>query len=210
MENACCAECGLLGLRDTMHRGIVEAEADYRKTASIPSVPTLQRSGIAAYGDLPVCLARKKVFDSVTKDKRTAELSKRFRCPSFVEWQQGFSPKEHMEMQFQQKLIDAQRDRDEADRKWREQQAEAERRWRESQSLREHDWRQDDIKLTKSLAKQSIWATLLAALIGFSAAIAGVWVNEALRRDRPAEQGARGQQGPREQPGDTVSLEETK
>src|SRR4029434_9695060 len=52
-------------------------------------------------------------------------------CDEFTPWMQGFTPKEHVEMQQEQARLHWQKRREEADRRWREEQADQAHRWRQ-------------------------------------------------------------------------------
>jgi len=57
-------------------------------------------------------------------------INEEIECESFMEWRQGFTPKEHREMLDRERLLKWQAEREEEDRKWREEQRKADRCWR--------------------------------------------------------------------------------
>ena len=77
-------------------------------------------------------------------------------CEAFTQWRQGFTPKEHAEMDDRKRERDWQREMAKEDRKWREDQA----------SLAEE--RHNESMRTASRV------SLLSAVIGFAAALAAV------------------------------------
>lgn len=125
-----CSQCGLLGARSSLTRQIIEAESVFREEGSIPNAPQPGGGGgMPSIDNLPVCLARKRNFRELAHGKAGPNslrplLSETHDCDSFIEWQQGFSPKEHAEL----KQLDEQR---EWQRKCEKDQAERDRKWRQ-------------------------------------------------------------------------------
>jgi hypothetical protein len=89
-----CADCGFLAVRNIYSRGLEEAEKTFRDTGAQPTTVTHNTDGTLII----------------------------IGCDEFTEWQQGSSPKEHREMMDRKEMLKWQADREDADKKWREQQ----------------------------------------------------------------------------------------
>lgn len=130
-----CADCGLLALRNNeMHR-LVEADFRYREEG----IPRRNQQGVVIYDIVPVCFVREVNFHEEIGDRPKDKaaplvLRKERECKSFMPWCQGYSPKEHIEMNILQEQRDWQLRREEEDRRWRASQAEQEQEWRREQS----------------------------------------------------------------------------
>lgn len=130
-----CVDCGFLALRNSRARELDEAEDLYRRTGDV----TLDGDYLR-HERLPICFARTwnlrdefhkhiaEEYDVVDRERwlrspqpehTLAIINKERRCSGFVEWQQGFTPKEHRE------ILDRQEQRD-----WQERQRRDERKWR--------------------------------------------------------------------------------
>jgi hypothetical protein len=115
-----CADCGLLAVRHFESRRLDEVEEDSRKTWQFIQIGVQ----ITTYKNVPICIARawdlKKECgtdgDSVGSDIALKVINKDRKCGSFEKWHQGFSPKEHKEMQQVEALRKWQEDRLGADR----------------------------------------------------------------------------------------------
>ena len=114
-----CSECGLLASRNVQSRQLEETE---RRTRDEGYVDT-------AYREAPICLARANdlwVESGITAqtvcygnvDEIRLAIQKERICQPFVEWKQGFTPKEHQEMIDRKVMLEWQAKREEADRKW--------------------------------------------------------------------------------------------
>ena len=197
-----CADCGFFAQRNKISREIVEAEDRFRshgemavKASSNPSHgdPLFGPATEAIYDSFPVCFMRVVDF---RKEKPEMEFNLRLRvevasserdCVSYTPWKQGFSPKEHFEMN----LLDAQRtwqvERDREDKEWRNQQAAQEHQWREQQAAKERQWRLEDHEAAKADARenrirhwQNIAVGLFVAILSVVATLAAVWLGKLL------------------------------
>ena len=135
-EKVKCADCGFLVLRDGGTREMLEAELEFRQTA---------KHG-PKYESIPFCLERAANLpveyrnNKVENPSALLEILEQDRsCESFVEWQQGFTPKEHKEMLQEAELRKWQTEREDADREWRDRKDELERADRDSRDKEERE-----------------------------------------------------------------------
>jgi hypothetical protein len=125
-----CADCGFLAVRNIYSRGLEEAEKTFRDTGAQPTTVTHNTDGtliiIGSYEDEPLCFMQacnlKKEFYKPLNSSVPIVLHEDRECDEFTEWQQGSSPKEHREMMDRKEMLKWQADREDADKKWREQQ----------------------------------------------------------------------------------------
>ena len=154
-----CAECGFLTLRDEATGLLVEVIDDYRVSGRVPDIAAYRR-----YHNYPICFAMawdlipeveeaaqsqvteqnndwgEYVLEVITKDRDCVTTDKTL---GYTKYQQGFTPKEHMEMLDRQWLLDFQSRREQADREWREEQRHLDLEWREEQekkASKRHRW----------------------------------------------------------------------
>ncbi|MCP3682601.1 MAG: hypothetical protein GY861_07925 [bacterium] len=93
-----CGRCGFLALRNLHTRNLDEVGEDIRNTGELPHNP--HRKGFYLYERNPICFAMEiNIFDEQDKDRFLRYLNEIKSCDSFIEWKQGFTPKEHSEMQ---------------------------------------------------------------------------------------------------------------
>src|SRR5208283_6219495 len=106
-----CSECGFLAARNLYTRQLEEVEKEYRDNGASPTKPfpdgveMMSISGIRNVYGLPVCFARAFPLDQEIMASASSKdngiltvINQERQCPSFVKWQQGFTPKEHQEM----------------------------------------------------------------------------------------------------------------
>jgi len=135
MEKHKCTDCGLLAARNSQTRELEEMQEDYRFTGKAPmwSVEVPRRvTGIVAdwvgkegLSD-PLCFIRAWNLSSEFKAEGTGTsaekclriLGKERECSSFIEWQQGFTPKEHREMMNRERMLKWQAEREDKDKEW--------------------------------------------------------------------------------------------
>lgn len=179
-----CKDCGLLAHRHRETRELREVEQLFRDERQFSPVDAGER-----YAGNPLCVGMVETFASNVDDQRN-QFEQERSCSRFIQYQMGFSPKEHMEMNFLERQEERHRRWDEEDRKWRqeqaakneswldrqaridqewrERQAADERQWRRKEARRERKWRKEDLKLAKANTRSN-WA---AGLIGFFGALA--------------------------------------
>jgi hypothetical protein len=160
-----CADCGYLAVKNYHTRELIEAEAAIRQTGRQPGSICLPGTPDLVYDLTPICFAL--AYDLRTECGRPGnpeQLAEAFLrvireprlCTYITKWRQGFSPKEHMEMQIleqQKRHAEEQRQRDLAwqeerrkedrdnrrqDLEWQAKQAQlAEKRWNKEHSLQQ-------------------------------------------------------------------------
>lgn len=94
-------------------------------------------------------------------------------CKRFREWQPGFSPKEHREMEIVEEQRKYNRQMLEEERQWREQQAEAERNWREGDREARKIEAQGVEKRHQQDVQAADWRFWIGFLLALIVAIAG-------------------------------------
>jgi hypothetical protein len=159
----CCRNCGFLALRNAETMELPEADSHFRDTGGLRN-SIQQRS----FEPRPVCFVRANNLPVEVGETHPVDIVKKViqesrDCDCFMEWQQGFTPKEHFEMNLLQKERERQDQRDKDDREWRTAQAE-----------QAHRWHQEDMALARESMRTGIRTSLLAAIIGFVAAIVAV------------------------------------
>lgn len=137
-----CSECGYLSWRSPS--GFEEVDESNRGRFTIQSRP-------------PLCFLREPSFaEERSIIRKTEELydpnmidgliHRERECDSFTVWSQGFTPKEHLEMSFMQKLREMESARDASRQEWQErvfsQQADRDEKWRKEDrdATRRNTW----------------------------------------------------------------------
>jgi hypothetical protein len=159
-----CSECGFLSLRLDDSKHLIEAHEKTRRTGEV----------LANNEIIPACFVRSANLSAELAGRKATYITAREiiqsdrECNQFIEWQQGFSPKEHSEMLQQKMLLE-----------WQRQMAEDERQWRENQAATARAWRKEDQAAAETAMKAqrySGWAiavwTLVSAGITWLIAIA--------------------------------------
>lgn len=171
-----CAECGFLAARNITTRELEEAEDTFREKGIPPNIIDDDGRLRPKHEQLPLCFAQRYNLRDEFKEfagKDSADylsvfnvLNEERECEAFRKWQQGFTPKEHMEMQREERRMNFQAEREDADRKWREEQRREDLRWREEQeekAEKRHRW---DLIILGVVATLIICiATIVAAYI---------------------------------------------
>jgi hypothetical protein len=99
-------------------------------------------------------------------------------CDEFTPWMQGFTPKEHVEMQQEQARLHWQERREEADRRWREEQADQAHRWRQDDQRSEARWRWFELL---------VMAVIVTGVSGFAQIAAALIERGSWFPDKPTE-----------------------
>lgn len=163
-----CGTCGFLALRTLSETSLIEAHTGYRETREMIAI---QGNRGNLYEVWPICFVHKANLkdDCGGKDDKSTvvEVLKKNRndCDGWVEWDQGFSPKEHAEKMYNETLLKMRLEESEADRQWRERQDARDHAWRIEQAERDRDWRKED----RSLAMSNLF---VAAGVGIVSAVA--------------------------------------
>lgn len=125
-----CSECGYLTLRNVETLALEEASDRYRQDACRTT-----KTNRYLHEDSPLCFVRAICFRSLLGDDTSVPnlvsvINQERACDHWIEWMQGFTPKEHAEMLQHEALLEYQRRHDREEREWRERQAERDRLWR--------------------------------------------------------------------------------
>jgi hypothetical protein len=137
---------------------------------------------------IPLCFAMEEQFDrEIGRSSPVAtiqeSLEKDRLCDSFTDWHQGFTPKEHMEMNLLEKQRLLHQKLEEENRKWREEQAEKERLWREDQDGKQKKWHDDEVRHRRMELAVTIVGVILLSI---TAQIASAFIQRgSLFPDRP-------------------------
>ena len=124
-----CADCGYLAVRSKVDYSLGEATSDFREKGMV-AIGRDDRgmNQHPLHENIPLCFTRQPYFRDATKNIKNrdnpfeevkAMIQKDIDCKEFTTWQQGFTPKEHREMQ----SIKEQRE-------WQEKQRKSDRCWR--------------------------------------------------------------------------------
>ena len=102
-----CVDCGYLALRRLVDGDIVEADTNFRESGLAMLGPERQwRCSLE-----PLCFMRQSQLGAQTRGvkfgtKEVVEaIGNEHDCAAFVEWSQGFSPKEHAEAELEAQRI---------------------------------------------------------------------------------------------------------
>ena len=127
-----CANCGYLAVRNKTDYYLGEASIDFRDRGSIAlGTDDKGNNQHPLHEKIPLCFARYHYLGDAIKsiqhkdnpfNEVTTIIQADINCSEFIEWQQGFTPKEHREMVDRDKMLKLQNDREVADRKWRDKQ----------------------------------------------------------------------------------------
>ncbi|MCE9565881.1 MAG: hypothetical protein K8U57_27985 [Planctomycetes bacterium] len=141
MPQVRCADCGYLAIRDRQTRELVEVEVGLRKKWELPTLPG---AGFYQYEDFPICLQHKsslRIEKASYRHEEVIDLLQQERdCDGFMEWQHGFSPKEHQEMQLAQELQRQQLAQREQERDWQDRRDTEQRRWQDQLAAEQREW----------------------------------------------------------------------
>jgi hypothetical protein len=123
-----CSECGFLALRNRKNNNLDEADSDFRKKGMVTQVWDDQgRNPHRLYRDIPLCFAGSKYLseqlNNLTEPNNPFKqvslvITKETDCKKFIDWLQGFTPKEHKEMIDEQWKLKQETERRKNDRKW--------------------------------------------------------------------------------------------
>ena len=127
-----CVDCGYLAVRDKETRRLHEAERDETGNVAFPKVRSIASGGILLTKyDLPICFTRNSnllsEYGARPSDAdayniwqaNTQEVLIRERdCSHFTDWLQGFTPKEHLDMNDRKTMLEMEERRRRNDRKW--------------------------------------------------------------------------------------------
>lgn len=168
---ACCSGCGFLCYRDNEDR-LREVNAEVRLLDKLPGQSIMASERTWRLSTKPLCFAMRQELREQIMMQNGAQPEQIFasailmkhNCPEWIEWQQGFSPKEHREMRAAEdirKATEEQRQREEKreqeqrqrDREW-EAKVEADTRtWQAEQARKQqtHEWRTTAAQIVSTL-----------------------------------------------------------
>jgi hypothetical protein len=103
-----------------------------------------------------------------SKERFVTVIGKERTCPKFTEWQQGYSPRDHADMEHERQLREWQEARMKEDRLWREQQDAQNRAFQER--LQSETQR---IQVAEGSRNRTInvWCAIMAAIVVMAAAL---------------------------------------
>jgi hypothetical protein len=124
-----CSDCGYLAARNRDTRELDEVERVFRENGKPPNVTVAGRNPYCRQEIMPLCFARSfdfvDLYNKLTSRRANIEdniatiLNEERHCDSFIEWKQGFTPKEHREMMDRKEMLQWQTEQKKQDRRWR-------------------------------------------------------------------------------------------
>lgn len=164
-----CAGCGFLAVRHKQTRQLLDAELLLRERGYL--LETDPVTGTTAYEPYPICFVQKLNFRIVVGNNPTeAILSATVRepreCDGFTEWQQGFTPKEHLEMIQEKDRLAWQKEREDADREFQSQQVARAEQFQADEAARADKRHKDDIDLYGRGQRAEWWRLFAAVVLG--------------------------------------------
>jgi hypothetical protein len=140
-----CSNCGFLAVRDINTRQLEEVDGTFREWGRPPLKRVAGRNQYKGQYDIPICFVRahnlyNEVIESGVKPELYYTIVKTVidedrQCDSFIEWHQGFTPKEHQEMLDRKEMLKWQAEREKEDKEWQQRQREIEHNWQSRQQL---------------------------------------------------------------------------
>lgn len=171
-----CKDCGYVGAREFQTRILLEVDEGFREQAERGHV----MSNKTLYFGKPICAAMVFNLGSEVagdgRDDTLAILHMNRNCDVFTSWQQGYSPKEHLDMNLLKEQQAAEQSRREQEQEWQRQCDADDRKWREEQERVAETRHRENLKLVADSAKWNVKAALLAAVIGVIGTLLAVWV----------------------------------
>ena len=179
MTTARCVDCGYLAVRDFKSRELVEVESGMRETGVQPHVPLYDHK---IYEPPPLCSAGvhniHRELGSDQADNFLRVILTARTCDQFTTWRQGYSPREHRDMDILEKQKEDQRQRDESDRLWREKQAEQERQCRLEDVASAEETREQAIKQASKHHLTALAMCLAGIVVGAVVAIVAALISK--------------------------------
>lgn len=168
-----CADCGYLTiLQKHPDRALAEVDREIRKTGD----PPVKHHQGQEFENWPLCFVHryelKHEFDEANEQSRQNSRQQNFLavinlprncepvdCKGFVEWKQGFTPKEHYEMMLSAEMLAIQHRREDDDRKWRGDESKKNRKANAVESKRNR-------KANKQNSRIAVFGAVGAAIVG--------------------------------------------
>jgi hypothetical protein len=171
-ENVRCADCGFLAIKRRWSGEWVEAEESLREEGFIKYVAH-ERAPTVAFEIAPFCFDRAadlqeeigpldtgRATDGSLNAKRAAAVQLERPCGNFVQWEYGFSPKEHAEMRIVQQQ-----------QEWHAKEAAAQREWQADEARKADVRHRESMNVALAANKDNVWSTIIAGAVGASATI---------------------------------------
>lgn len=163
-----CAHCGFLAAREFATNQFVEMPLMLRETGKHPPSPDNRRN---IYDSRPICfvLAHRidQEWDRDDPGVLLGVLNKERDCASFTDWQQGFTPKEHREMELAAEQ-----------RRWQQRESESQRQWQLDQETKADQRHTESLKVANAAANKAVWSALIGAAIGAGATLGAVQITK--------------------------------
>ena len=145
-QKTTCSDCGFLALRNFFTGSLEEASEEYRRQIDIVIDPIHRRE---LHHRVPVCLVRASNLREEMKDSKKGTIldciQKERECHGMTEWQQGYSPKEHLE----KNMLKEQRE------------------WQQRESRIQREFQQRERKFDRWVMVFMLIAPLAAVLFGY-------------------------------------------
>jgi hypothetical protein len=166
-----CADCGFLSIRNRTTHELCEVSEPVRGSG---------HPHLGIYENIPVCFVMAipiseemdgiEGTDSRSIRRFTEIVSKDRPCDKSVRWHQGFSPKEHRQMQFEEAMLRIQEERRDRDLRWQEEQRTRDQAHEDRIRADERAWQESQRRKDRREARISTWTSagfgVLAALLG--------------------------------------------
>ena len=179
-----CVDCGFIAARNFQTRSLDEVEKAFRDSGEPKLIRSLQAQahnwGADIPKDEPYPICFKSKYDLIAEvqamgghipsDVRSIIQLER-DCDSFVEWRQGFTPKEHQDMQDREDMLKREYTNDEADKRWREGREDIAQEFQKKEGERNR--------------RSQLLAGIIGAIIGILGTLAGVIITHLLNNLAP-------------------------
>jgi hypothetical protein len=167
----------------------VEVEERTRRVGAIPFNPQF---GDECCEVPPICFVESydiaNEFEKLQGDRtqKLLEVIIRSRDASckdtFVKWQAGYSPKEIYDMALSKEMLAIQHSREDADRQWRKEETGLQRAWQAEQTRLADERHRETIRVAVASGRGNVWSNLAGGVIAAAAAIAAVYISNALTK----------------------------
>src|SRR5215204_3285386 len=166
MATGRCDDCGYLAVRDRGTRELFEVDGGARKTWALPMLPGNQ---FDKYEVAPICFVQAADLEDECGNDRSKVLpviqSDR-RCERFVDWKQGYSPRERADMVYAEEVRRRADGQKEQDRAWYEKLRAEQNAFLATEQVKNHEWQERQQRANRRMQLASIIAWVVVALIG--------------------------------------------
>lgn len=161
-----CAGCGYVAVRHRETRELAEVEHETRETGRVPAFQNLK-----LYRGLFCFVQAADLENEADVDSSAGMLAVLHReraCAAYTPWVQGFTPREHYEMQYQEHLREMERDRVRRDHEWQDARLQEDRDWRARRDQEDRERHDEQMRQARSqqrgeLLMIGIGATIILA-----------------------------------------------